>query len=416
MRYEFERSPSALASVEASEPFCGCRGGRAHSQEGRGYPARHAHRQRQLDLLWRRRRGDPFVVDLADECGRHPDGWRVIQGRPDFFSITKKMHNALQGAEINLSELKRDIYEEVVFENAVRMHIDHDFVIVHDPQPLPLISHFRKKRPGCGAVTSISRTPNPELCVIPGAVIERYDAVDPFPARIRPESHAAAALHRCRPSTRSRQPTRSCPTNEIEDRLAHYGVPTDLPLVVQVSRFDKWKDPEGVIDAFRMARQEIDATLVLVGNVATDDPEGQQVFESLCRCREDRIHILSVQELGAGQRAAAPGHGRAAEVDPRGVRSHGSRGDVEGHAGDRRQAWVASGTRSRTASTASWSRASSRRPRGSSGSSRIPGFAAGSERRRKRRGAHALPDGAADGGLVRPGRVIRGELPVEGTP
>src|SRR6187397_2583446 len=61
-------------------------------------------------------------------------GWRVIQGRPDFFSITKKMHNALQGAEINLTELKCRIYEEVCFENASRMHIDHDLVIVHDPQ------------------------------------------------------------------------------------------------------------------------------------------------------------------------------------------------------------------------------------------------------------------------------------------
>ena len=71
----------------------------------------------------------------------------MIQGRPDFFSVTKKMHNALQGAEINLTEQKRAIYEEVVFENAVRMHLDHDLVIVHDPQPLPLIRHFRKKAP-----------------------------------------------------------------------------------------------------------------------------------------------------------------------------------------------------------------------------------------------------------------------------
>jgi trehalose synthase len=74
-------------------------------------------------------------------------GWRVLQGRPDFFSITKKMHNALQGDDINLSELKRDVYEEVVFENAARMHLDHDLVIVHDPQPLPLIDFFRKKDP-----------------------------------------------------------------------------------------------------------------------------------------------------------------------------------------------------------------------------------------------------------------------------
>ena len=67
---------------------------------------------------------------------------------------------------------------------------------------------------------------------------------------------------------------------EIEERLEHYGIPTDLPIVMQISRFDKWKDPQGVIDAFEIARKEVDATLVLVGNVATDDPEGQGLFES----------------------------------------------------------------------------------------------------------------------------------------
>jgi trehalose synthase len=61
---------------------------------------------------------------------------------------------------------------------------------------------------------------------------------------------------------------------EIEERLEHYGIPTDLPLVVQISRFDRWKDPQGVIRAFRQARREVDCTLVLLGNVATDDPEG----------------------------------------------------------------------------------------------------------------------------------------------
>lgn len=70
----------------------------------------------------------------------------------------------------------------------------------------------------------------------------------------------------------------------------------DAPLVVQVSRFDKWKDPQGVINAFRTARREVDCTLVLVGNVATDDPEGQEIFESLCACGEGQIRILSVQD------------------------------------------------------------------------------------------------------------------------
>ena len=96
--------------------------------------------------------------------------------------------------------------------------------------------------------------------------------------------------------------------DEIDERLARYDIPTDLPLVVQISRFDKWKDPQGVIEAFRIARKEVDCTLVLVGNVATDDPEGQEVFESLCECSEERIRILSVQDsalVNALQRRAA---------------------------------------------------------------------------------------------------------------
>ncbi|MGB3398676.1 MAG: glycosyltransferase, partial [Candidatus Deferrimicrobiaceae bacterium] len=73
-------------------------------------------------------------------------------------------------------------------------------------------------------------------------------------------------------------------------------IPDDLPLVVQVSRFDRWKDPEGVIEAFRIARKKVDCTLVLLGNVATDDPEGEKVYRSLLDNREERIIILSVQD------------------------------------------------------------------------------------------------------------------------
>src|SRR5437762_5535387 len=67
--------------------------------------------------------------------------WRVIQGTADFFSITKKMHNALQGGEIDLSRIKKEMFEQVIYENSVRKFLDHDFVIVHDPQSLPFIAH-----------------------------------------------------------------------------------------------------------------------------------------------------------------------------------------------------------------------------------------------------------------------------------
>ncbi len=80
---------------------------------------------------------------------------------------------------------------------------------------------------------------------------------------------------------------------EINERLERYDIPTDLPLVVQISRFDPWKDPKGVVKAFKLARKQIDARLVLLGNFATDDPEGEEIFHSLCACRDERILILT---------------------------------------------------------------------------------------------------------------------------
>lgn len=234
-------------------------------------------------------------------------GWRVIQERPDFFSITKKMHNALQGGDINLSEIKRQVYEEVVFENASRKHLDHDLVIVHDPQPLPLICHFRKKAPWVWRCHVDLSAPGPELWSYLAKFIERYDAVvfslpDYAQKLNAPQRFIMPAINPF--STTNKELSE----DEIRDRLEHHDIPTDLPLIVQVSRFDRWKDPQGVIDVFRIARKEVEATLVLVGNVATDDPEGQQVFESLCRCGEERIRILSVQDsalVNALQRRAA---------------------------------------------------------------------------------------------------------------
>jgi trehalose synthase len=234
-------------------------------------------------------------------------GWRVIQGRADFFSITKKMHNALQGDDINLSDLKQSIYEEVVFENAARIHLDHDLVIVHDPQPLPLIAHFRKKAPWVWRCHVDLSAPNQELWAYLSNFVERYDAVvlslPEYAQRVTPPQRFIMPAIDPFSTT-----NKELSDEEIEDRLEHYDIPTDLPLVVQVSRFDKWKDPQGVIDAFRIARREVEATLVLIGNVATDDPEGQQVFEALCNCAEDRIRILSVQDsalVNALQRRAA---------------------------------------------------------------------------------------------------------------
>jgi trehalose synthase len=222
-------------------------------------------------------------------------GWRVIQGSPDFFSVTKKMHNALQGGDINLSELKRDIYESVVYENVIRNHLDHDRVFIHDAQPLPMVKHYTKKGPWIWRCHVDLTDPNTGLWEYLRPFIDRYDAVimtlkeyeraldvpqvffmpaiDPFSIKNKEMSHA-----------------------ERMRRFEYYNIPTDLPIVTQVSRFDRWKDPEGVIEAFKMAREQIDATLVLLGNVATDDPEGEEVYRSLLDAQEERIIILSRQD------------------------------------------------------------------------------------------------------------------------
>ena len=234
-------------------------------------------------------------------------GWRVIEGRPDFFSVTKKMHNALQGGNINLTDLKLQIYEEVAFENAARLHLDHDVVIVHDPQPLPLIKHFRKKAPWVWRCHVDLSQPHQDVWDYIAPLVEQYDAVvmslPEYAQKLgAPQRFIMPAINPF--STTNKELSEA----EIADRFAHYDIPTDLPLVVQISRFDKWKDPQGVIDAFRIARKQVDCTLVLVGNVATDDPEGQEVFASLCKCAEDRIRILSVQDtalVNALQRRAA---------------------------------------------------------------------------------------------------------------
>jgi len=234
-------------------------------------------------------------------------GWRVLQGSPDFFSITKKMHNALQGGEINLTEQKKRIYEEVVFENAIRNHIDHDVVLIHDPQVLPIIRHYLRRGPWIWRCHIDMTKPHSELWEYLTTFVEMYDAVilslPEYKQKLStPQRFIMPAIDPF--SLTNKELT----DEEVDERLSRYNIPTDLPIVTQISRFDKWKDPRGVIEAFKQARKDVDATLVLLGNVATDDPEGEEVFESLLDCREERILIKSIQDtalVNALQRKAA---------------------------------------------------------------------------------------------------------------
>ncbi len=222
-------------------------------------------------------------------------GWRIIQGSPDFFSITKKMHNALQGGQINLSERKIDIYRSAIHENSVRNHLDHDIVIIHDPQPLPMVEHYKKKGPWIWRCHVDLSNPHNELMQFFKPYIEKMNAmivsIEEYKQAIDiPQLFFMPAIDPFKIKNKKLD------DSEIMDRLNHYNIPTDYPLVVQISRFDKWKDPEGVIKAFKLAQKEIDATLVLLGEVALDDPEGENVYHSLLNYRDERIIILSKQD------------------------------------------------------------------------------------------------------------------------
>lgn len=235
--------------------------------------------------------------------------WHLIQGTPGFFGCTKKLHNTLQGESVDFSDAERTIYEQVVFENATRLHLeDCDAVIVHDPQPLPLIAHFPDRdMPWLWQCHVDLSSPYPPVWAYLRRFIEQYDAAifslseygQPLPVDqnfVTPAIDPFAAKNR------------ELSAHEISEFLGNYKIPNDRPLVTQISRFDRWKDPMGVIEAFRKARQQVDCTLVLVGNNASDDPEGGKILEQIQSAADEGIVILSVDDptlVNALQRAAA---------------------------------------------------------------------------------------------------------------
>jgi len=236
-------------------------------------------------------------------------GWSMIQGTPAFFECTKKIHNALQGQKASLSDTEKAIYEKVVAENGLRFPLDEcDAVIVHDPQPLPLIARFPDREGSWLWQCHIDlSTPHAAVWDYVQEFIRQYDTA----IFSLPEYASSLGIEHCciTPAINPFSPKNAeLADEEIEKCLAQYEVPTDLPLVVQISRFDRWKDPLGVIDAVRMAQQQVDCTLVLAGNGATDDPEGVIMRKEVHALAEDRVLVLTADDpilVNALQRRAA---------------------------------------------------------------------------------------------------------------
>jgi trehalose synthase len=238
--------------------------------------------------------------------------WQVLHGSDEFFGVTKTVHNALQGADVDWNTQMERVYLERVLDNAIAVEGEYDFIVCHDPQPAAL-REYARGRPVDRADTKwiwrchIDLTDaNPTVWDFFRPFVEQYDASVWTMPQFVPASLQMDRIVHAPPCI---DPL-SVKNLELADPFVvelckGYGVRAHAPLLVQVSRFDPWKDPVGVIEAFRIVRKQVpDAQLVLAGSMATDDPEGFHYWEltNEARAGDPDIHLLSnIQQVGSVQ-------------------------------------------------------------------------------------------------------------------
>jgi trehalose synthase len=251
------------------------------------------------------------LIPLLEDLGI-PTRWEVIRGAGEFFEVTKAVHNALHGTRAEITPTMLDLFREVNAENAAALDLGADLVVIHDPQPIALIAARPSGRDHWvwRCHVDVSR-PQPDVWAFLRQYVVQYDA-SVFSA---PEFSQVLPItqYMIHPAIDPlAEKNREMPPAEIEAVLTRLGIRDDRPIVTQVSRFDRLKDPVGVIRAYRLARRTVDCQLVLAGGGATDDPEGAAVLEEVRQAADgDRfIHILELppfsdREINALQRASA---------------------------------------------------------------------------------------------------------------
>ena len=205
-------------------------------------------------------------------------GWRILHGTPDFFEVTKSFHNALQGADINLTETKRELYLQVNSNYARFTHLDHDCVIVHDPQQLALIRSYRKRQPWIWRCHIDLTEPNQNLWDFLKGYLLKYDQVVVSSEKYYKEDLPIDQRLVCPAINPLNHKNIELPEDTVMKYIKKAGIPTDKPLITQVSRLDPWKDPEGVIEVFKHVKEKVDCRLLFCYNLASDDPEGVEMY------------------------------------------------------------------------------------------------------------------------------------------
>lgn len=250
------------------------------------------------------------IVPLLNDMGISVT-WDVIKGDDKFFEITKTFHNALQGKEGYFQEEVLKNYLAYNEMNHGQIDFDEDLVVIHDPQPAALIhwNQNRKNRWVWRCHIDMSH-PNPQLWGFLKPYIEKYDAAIFSSALFSPELQIPQYRF-CPAIDPLDDKNMELDASYVDGVLTKYGIPRDKPIVTQISRYDPWKDPVGVVRAFKMARKHVDCRLLLVGDKAADDPESEKMLEKVRTEAEDDpdIHILLFSpsiptEINAFQRAS----------------------------------------------------------------------------------------------------------------
>ncbi len=254
------------------------------------------------------------LVPLMRAVGLRTD-WNVIKGSTEFFTITKAIHNGLQGMDVTLTEEMEKTYLTVNEMNAKELNLDHDFVVIHDPQPAPIISYHRLRTGKwiwrCHIDLS---SPNRSVSdfVLPFAL--QYDALiftmKQYVQGLLKEKTSFIVTPSIDPLSAKNNPLSE---NTVHTILDKFDVDPNKPIITQVGRFDPWKDPLGVIDLYRMVKKKIpELQLLLIASMAEDDPEGWKYYEKTARHagNDYNIHLFTDligvrdTEVNAFQRAS----------------------------------------------------------------------------------------------------------------
>ena len=229
-------------------------------------------------------------VDLLQDLGIHSER-HVIAGSEAFFGVTKRIHNALQSDHSVLSAEDKELYESTVKAAAAHLPHDADLIMVHDPQPLPLIEAVAKQQPWAWRCHVDLSHPDTAVWKYLAPWVNQYDRMMVSLPQYRQDVAIPQVI--CAPAIDPLSPKNVVLDDvTIKQRLERYGIPLDRPILAQISRFDKWKDPAGVIEAFDLIRESTDAVLVLLGNFVVDDPESQELFRAIQRDDDPRVLVL----------------------------------------------------------------------------------------------------------------------------